>query len=335
MTLKKLIVHIGSHKTATTFIQSTLANNAAALDQISVLYPQAGRIYEAHFKLGWTLREKPQAHIEDIDEWATLIDEIKASPAKVAVISSEEFGLFVSPERLEPLKHHFDIFILAYLRSPDSYLQSFYNQFVKDFETRETRNLNTYIAEQPLFFLESRRLIEPWIKVFGRNAVTVRLFEQATKHGNIMEDFFDAIGLRGGLHLSSPQLGILQKVSLPPDALEFVRFSNAHLTQKEGHYQFIVQLVKMALDNKGKLDATSSGILSLNARRTLRKRYAGANRWVANTFLGSDQNPFKPEDAPLPPADFDSRPYEADARILGRVAAMIHNGGSTNPASQT
>lgn len=327
MTRKKLVLHIGSHKTATTLIQSTLAHNAAVLDQLSVLYPQSGRIYEAHFRLCWALKEKPDAHIEDIDEWAALIDEIKASPAQMAVISSEEFGLFVSPERLEPLKNHFDVSIVAYLRSPDNYLQSFYNQFVKDFGTRETRPLNTYIAEETLFFLESRRLLEPWLTVFGRDAITVRLFEQAARNGNIMTDFLDALGLRGGLNLNPPQIGILHKVSLPPDALEYLRFSNAYLTKADGHYEFVIRLVQMAQANKGKLDTTRSGILALKSRHALRKRYASANRWVANAFLGSDANPFKPEDATPPPEGSDARPPEADAAILGRVAAMIQNDG--------
>ena len=138
-----------------------------------MLYPTSGQIYEAHFKLCWRLREgKPESvDLETIPEWADLIEEIKASDAEMAILSCEEFGMSIAPHWLEPLKKHFDVSVLCYLRSPDSYLQSFYNQFVKDFITRETRTISTYLNEDRLEFLNNRAILEPWLAVFGRKAV--------------------------------------------------------------------------------------------------------------------------------------------------------------------
>lgn len=324
---KKLVLHIGSHKTATTYVQSTLAANPDVLGAMSVLYPKAGRIYDAHFRLGWKLRapELADTALEDIDEWAAVIAEIQASDAEIAILSSEEFGLFTDPARLAPLRRHFDVTVIAYLRSPDSYLESFYNQFVKDFVTRETRTLATYIAEQNLFFLEIRRILEPWREIFGTGAIRLRPFDAALTEKGIVTDFFETIGFRDMPALAEPGSGILQKVSLPPDALEYLRFANAGLDREEGHHAFVVQLVKMAQAQRGRLDSTRAGILSLKARQNLRRRFAGAYGWAARTFLNSDRTPFAPMDAPPPPADFHSRPEEADARTLGRVAAMIQN----------
>lgn len=327
---KRLIVHIGSHKTATTHIQSVLSRSTEALSGVSILYPTAGQIYEAHFELGWALRrsELEGTPLADLPEWAALIDEIQKSDAQIAIISSEEFGIGVDPARMAPLKDYFDITIVSYLRSPDSYMQSFYNQFVKDFETRETRTINTYMIENGLRFLNTRRILEPWLNVFGAEAIKLRLFEQAVQgDGGIVGDFFSTIGVSAVTKLNQPVKAVLHKVSLPPDMLEYLRFANPWLKQGlPRHFKFVVKLAEISRDHSQALSTTSAGILSLPARRNLRARFAGQNAWAARTFLeGYDNNPFPPAEAPPPPADFDTRPTEADARVLGTVAGLLHD----------
>lgn len=326
---KRLILHIGSHKTATTHIQGTLACNAMALSRMSILYPEAGQIYDAHFKLGWTLKapQHQQTPLSDVPEWAALIKEIQASDAQMAIVSSEEFGTEVDPARLVPLTEYFDVTIVSYLRSPDSYMQSFYNQFVKDLETRETRTINTYIAENNLGFLNTRRILEPWLNVFGAQAIKLRLFHQAVKaEGGIVRDFFSAIGVGDLPELNTPAKEVLHKVSLPPDMLEYLRFANPWVQPDVSrHHKFVVKLVDISRKHPQALSRTSAGILSLAARRSLRTRFAGQNAWAARTFLQTDKTPFPPADTPPPPADFSTRPTEADARILGTVAGFLHN----------
>ena len=327
-TKKKLVLHIGSHKTATTFLQSSLAQNPQVLRDLSVLYPTSGQIYEAHFKLCWRLREgKPEAaDLETIPEWAALIEEIKASDAEMAILSCEEFGMSIAPHLLEPLKKHFNVSVLCYLRSPDSYLQSFYNQFVKDFITRETRTISTYLNEDRLEFLNNRAILEPWLAVFGRKAVQVRLFETAVQsEGGILGDFLRSVGINRTPPMAPPNLSILQKVSLPPDALEYLRFANFALDIEVGHYPFVVRLVEMSLKYTPRLQTTRAGMLSHRARQSLRYRFSGQNVWLAQTFFDTSHTPFPAVEAPPPPEDFVRRLEEADAATLGRVAAMLHN----------
>ena len=156
---KKLIIHIWSHKTATTFIQGSLKVNKDALLKMGVLYPETGQIYEAHFLLGWEARDAAANEAPDgnLTLWQDLVTEIQNSPAHTAIISSEEFNIIVPPARIAFLKTYFDVKIIYYLRSPDSFVESFYNQLVKDFRTRETRTINTYVAEEELWQRKYRR----------------------------------------------------------------------------------------------------------------------------------------------------------------------------------
>lgn len=325
---KQLVLHIGSHKTATTHIQGVLARNAPQLAAMGVLYPRAGQIYEAHFRLCWKLRDPKLADREltAIDDWAALIEEIAASPAGLAILSAEEFGLSTDPARLAVLRDLFDVTVVSYLRSPDGYMQSFYNQFVKDFATRETRTLTAYMTEEPLQFLNTRTILEPWVEVFGAGAIRLRLFDSAVRaSGGIMADFFSAIGLNDLPKFRDPNLSVLHKVSLPPDALEYLRFANPYLTREAGHHPFVVDLVRVTQAHADQLATTRAGILSLKARRALRRRYAGQNAWAARILLDSDRTPFPPQEAPAPPADFARRPEQADAGVLGRVAGLLHS----------
>lgn len=324
---KRLFLHIGSHKTATTFLQSSLTRNAPVLRDLGLLYPKAGRIHQAHFKLCWALKDPAtKGHtLEDLDDWAALFEEIDAAPEKVVVLSSEEFGLAIDPYRLAPLAERYDVAVIFYLRSPDSYMESFYNQFVKDFGTRESRTIETYIAEQPLFFLETMNLLRPWEEMFGKGAVRLRLFGRDHLPDGILQDFLETLGCTRFPEFRPPDDSIMHKQSLPPDALEYLRLSNPWIARNDGHHKFVQQLVTFAQDHAETLQQTRAGILSLKARQTLRKRFAATNRQAAQRFLGMDHTPFPPAEAPAPPEDFDSRLPEATPQVMGRVAAMIRN----------
>ncbi|TYO90150.1 hypothetical protein [Oceanicella actignis] len=181
------------------------------------------------------------------------------------------------------------------------------------------------MAEEALFFLETRRILLPWAETFGPANVCLRIFDAvARSRRGIVGDFFEAIGFVPPERLAPPEISVLHKVSLPPDALEFLRLTNGTAELKDGgRSQFVVDLVDMALKEKDRLHTTRAGILSAPSRMALRRRFAAPNAWAARTFLGVSQNPFPPHEAPPPPPDFDSRPEEADAATLARVAAMV------------
>lgn len=323
---KKLFIHIGSHKTATTFIQGSLKTNQDTLLKMGVLYPETGQIYDAHFLLGWEARDAAarSAPDESLALWHDLIEEIQNSAAETAIISSEEFNVIVQPTQIAFLKTHFDVKIIHYIRSPDSFVESFYNQVIKDFRTRETRTINTYVAEEELWILNPKRSLSSWIEVFGKNNVIVRIFARDHLKNGILADFFQAAQLKLPEHLIEPSTSVLQKVSLPPDSLEYLRFANPYFSVEKDHSAFVVRLYEVSIENLNLLSETRSGILSHSARKAIRARYASQYCWVSQTFFDTDAHLFPVMNAPAPPEDFLHRPEEASPDTLGRVAALIH-----------
>lgn len=324
---KKLFFHIGSHKTATTFLQNTLAHNKKVLDGLDILYPVSGRIYDAHFKLAWEISNRKSLDIplEGLSEWQNLLAEIDAAPHDKIVISSEVFSFNFDPKKLFMLRDLYDVKIVYYLRSPDSFLESFYNQFVKDFDTRETRSLETYMAEEDMLFLDPMHSLRPWMETFGKESIILRIFDKTRMKNGIMSDFMSAIGCNFTPEFSPADITILQKKSLPPDVLEYLRFSNPWLTERGDHHAFVVRLAQLSQAKEDELQQTRSGILSLKARQALRRRFQPSNRRAAELFLGSSEPPFPPETAPHPPKDFSSRLAEATPEVIGKIAALVRN----------
>lgn len=323
---KRLFLHIGSHKTATTFLQNSFANNPAAMAGLGILYPQTGMIYQAHFKLSGELRDRTLAELplDLLPEWAALLAEIEASPMPMVLLSSEDFS-WADPQRLSVLADRFDVQVIFYLRSPDSHMESYYNQLVKDFITRETRTIDTYITEEPLAFLDTSKVLRPWAAVFGDGAINLRIFDKASLPDGIMPDFLSLLGAKALPFFRPPSASIQHKVSLPPDALEYLRLSNPWLLRQAGHHDFVLRLIQIAQGQTEALQETRGGILSHRARQMLRTRFRHSQALAAKAYLGAERCPFPAADAPPPPADFEARKPEADARVMGKVAALLRN----------
>ena len=321
---KHLFVHIGSHKTATTFLQNTFAINQVELDRFGILYPRAARAFGAHHHLAWSLRnpEMASANLTQLDHWSAVIEEIEASPHQKALVSTEDLEWIVDISRLAVLSDKFDVSVVFYLRSPDSYLESYYNQLVKDFKSRETRTLEGYIAESSMFFLDTSIILNRWARVFGKDAIKLRLFGRKHITDGIEHDFLRVMGVPESPNFAPAKESILQKTSLPPDALDYLRLCNLHLSQNNRHHDFVVQLVQTANANVSSLQSTRAGLLSLAAKRNVLRRFQATNKQSVATYLGIEHTPFPVADA-VAHMDYDSRLPAATAEVMAKVAAMV------------
>ena len=99
---KTIFVHIGTHKTGTTSIQSFMRRYARQLSQSGILVPRSGTLSwnGGHHNIAWEIRSDPhlEPHAGGVDD---LIVELEAARENVAVISSEDFEYLVQyPDRL-------------------------------------------------------------------------------------------------------------------------------------------------------------------------------------------------------------------------------------------
>ena len=188
---KRLILHIGMHKTGSSSIQHFLSRNRLALAAAGVLYPRSvgpdGRRQPKHNAIFSAISHEidhgaphpvlgPSSEVID-----AMARRIAVSRAKTAILSAEGFSgenpAFA--RALSPLRERFNVTVVAFLREPGAWLESFYRQMVMSREVREARGLGEFLAAPSTeAHLDYMRIIGWWADAFGPEALRIVAFHE-------------------------------------------------------------------------------------------------------------------------------------------------------------
>jgi hypothetical protein len=135
---KRIIIHAGTHKTGTTFLQSFLSLNYKRLLDKGILFPLSGKIgkFSGHHNIAWQLNddERFKKKYGTLEE---LCSEIKQSKCRTIILSSEDFGfIHLSMDKLHFVKQKFNelgyrVEAILCFREPVSYADSLYCELLK------------------------------------------------------------------------------------------------------------------------------------------------------------------------------------------------------------
>lgn len=190
---KRLIVHIGMHKTASSTLQALMARNRAALAARGVCYPRTDRPpfphHPKHSSLHAALHAGPaQVHAE-ID---TLLQEVGAGGAHTLVLSAEGLSALrpAAVAGMQAFARVFDIEVVCFLRRPDRFAESLWNQRCKN--GREDRHIDAFLRRAQIrTLLNYPAMLDVWA---GFARVTALGFEDACTAG-LVDSFNAATGL--------------------------------------------------------------------------------------------------------------------------------------------
>ncbi len=125
---KRLVLHVGTHKTATTSLQKMFRENRDAFAERGIYYPEASRTYHGHHLLGY------EAFNPDNVEAAGALDALVAEleelePSGVLVSSENLEHLVFMPDRLVEIRDAlegigYEIFVLITLREVGEYAEA-------------------------------------------------------------------------------------------------------------------------------------------------------------------------------------------------------------------
>ena len=204
---KKLVLHIGMHKTGSTSIQRFLSRNRPALRLGGVLYPSTkgvdGRRESKHNSIFTAISHEadygaPHPELGPSAELiAAVAEQIEQSRAHTAILSAEGFS-GEKPDfaaAFKPLAERFEVRVVVFLRRPDIWLESFYRQMVMSREVREHRPISEF-AEAPSTrsHLDYFTILDGWASAFGKDAIRMEPFEDPFE-GSLIERFLLAAGL--------------------------------------------------------------------------------------------------------------------------------------------
>ena len=214
---KTLVLHIGTHKTGTTALQSMLILNQQVLARQGIVVPNTGRFHQTedydtpgHHELAWELAGAPPHALV-----ARVIDELEAAGARTAVISSEEFHtIHHRTENLSALRSAFAArgyrtVVVLYLRAQARYAESIFQQNIRDGRDPSFSRFIDEILERGRIDFEGSRLDFEYSRIldalsisFGAENIVVRPYLPDRGPEHIHHDFLRIVGtLHGSLEM--------------------------------------------------------------------------------------------------------------------------------------
>ena len=252
----KAILHIGIEKTGTTALQSFLADNRQLMQDYGYAYLESlGLPNNRRLPTYCIEDDRHDDHHEVLNivglgernVWKqqfvqAFADELKNLPEHIhtVVISSEHMhSRLLRASEVQTLKNLLDQFfdeieVVVYLRRQDQLATSLYSTALKCGHSFET-----ILPQVPPFdpYYNFELLLVKWVGIFGKKAVTPRLFDRSELiNHDLVEDFLHTTGMTA-VDLKKCQLPGRQNESLQPVAQAFLHQANKHIPMLiDGHF---------------------------------------------------------------------------------------------------
>ena len=231
--MRRILIHVGAHKTASTLLQRICESKTAELKQLSALYDLGAE------DLALLLREKsPLAPWQLEYARAKFGQKYNAIPDEsVTVVLSNEifFGHYNNGyARIGPIAHDlhhifqdFFVQIAAYVRRQDTFLESAYHQEIKN---GGSCTFEEFTVEYDMYAFKWDALLEHYRDQFGGDNLYVFPYEDIVYNNSqrFFANFFDLIGIE----FSMERIPVINP-SLSKTGLEILRQCNPFLTFKE------------------------------------------------------------------------------------------------------
>lgn len=294
--MKKLWLHIGTHKTGSTSLQNFFVKNKNKLEELGVYYPTEGAYFYpgegSQSLLSHSLRNTkpdylpPKLEVDRVKCEAAIRRDIEKSTCPEVLVSSEHFSHSSLPEHVEGIKNCFDgivsdVQVVVYLRRQDHHIESAYNQVTKvGFNTLPFGAFVERSLKGGEKNISHERLLDLFAKVFGKANLHVRVFEKSQIHpSGVIHDFMKLIGFDDLSGLE--QVPSLNK-SMPTEFIEVMRCVGASYPDVELR-KFLSRLIRSS-PIKG-LDPSQYTLFDATLRKRVLDTYRDTNERIARDFL--------------------------------------------------
>ncbi len=218
----RLILHIGTHKTATTTIQDTFYANSQKLGDLGLIYPVFGA-HSGHHCLVTDWRSRPAAYAIDggpVEGLATVADR-HASDDRTVFLSSEEFSRPAALSDLGRVRDALAAFdsveVVCVLRAQWQFVQSVYAEVSKTrLPPRPPAMVETAIADGQAdgLWVDYTRILDGLQSTFDPDRITFLDYD-VLRHGKS--------GVVGGIFRQA-------RIAVPPRSLKRVNGGRSNVS---------------------------------------------------------------------------------------------------------
>ncbi|WP_417267841.1 hypothetical protein [Celeribacter baekdonensis] len=214
--MPRLVIHMGTHKTATTHIQDTLYKNRRLLRKHGLVYPTLGRERGHHgLASGWIPLGPRYSYKDPERRLRTLNRGVlgRLKDSGTVFISSEEFSRWnphhVDMAQLRDLVTDFDeVKVICALRTQSGFIQSVYQQVSDDRNPGHIDRFVETVFERDLvegLFTSYERLVRHISNGFDLNEICLLNYENASsQEGGIVAAVLHEAGIHMDLSALKP-----------------------------------------------------------------------------------------------------------------------------------
>lgn len=224
---RKLILHVGTHKTGSTSIQRTVSllarKRASGVTDLSnpmrAFIPTLGTAGEIPFlDAKASIQDALATHTRDgrVNIWSNEV--LLGNPYQAYPHSSRTM------ERLAQVTEGYDVHCVIYFRRQDSFIESLYKQSLQEGNAHTTEE---FIALLPLDRFGWNHLADSLVSAFGETRVSIFPYS-ASGHQGVVERFLAAAGLPAE---AKPEP--VENIGLTAPQAEIARVVNATMREPE------------------------------------------------------------------------------------------------------
>ncbi len=294
-----LIFHFGTQKTGTTSLQNFLYNNRETLLAKGWDYPKLAENQKYRFINASGIFYAIVNHDNDaLDEIMNrVLDCLKTHNV---ILSAECFWLFknIGVVLNKLIKYYSNVKVVVYLRRQDQYLESVYNQWIKNGSMFESREMTQFLKDADSNGLSNylNKLIQ-LEDILGDNLIVKKYERESLKNGDIILDFISTIGI----DIKDEECHFKQQdsnMSLNVNLMEIKRIINTLPEVRK--YSLFQDVIKEVNVNNMQDDAKySSKIMSPELRESILKQHEEENIEIARRYFG-DEELFKNKNTNIP-----------------------------------
>ena len=279
---RKLILHIGLHKTGSTSIQAALKKYKDKLIKNNI-YPYDFNLDRSEKKI-CTLNEFAKIKHQD-----KILENITKIKQESILISAENLYHYSNKNKIQNLKkkldnYFFKIKIIIFIRRQDKHTISYFQQRAKFnlsfgiYDKKKDFKISNFLKKDLSAYFNFNKTLKAWEDVFGTDNLTVKSFEKNDLYlNNLIKDFFN------NLDIDVP----IQDAQIKNPSNGLVKTKILFLMNKNNisHDSSIRKTIAKNIDNSGKM------LPSKKQAQEFYEKYRESNRLLNERFKIS-KNPY-------------------------------------------
>ena len=294
---RRLIFHIGAHRTATSALQDYLADNKRQLRSRGVVYPFQVRRHLKQMNALFTGRRDPA----ELAETLTARADKRDADIHTILLSDEDICMREDLGLLARFREWFDVKIVFTLRRQDTWLESWFFQNIKWQWNPKLAHctFDEFMAQRESFhWIHYDRYVRHLEDLFGAENLILNVMEKDQMPDGPIAAFSDSIGLTDRTGFTEPSH---MNASFSPEISEFMRCLPLDAAPVEYRNQLTSACAQIDA-KRGRNTKSSERLLPHADRVALMAEYDPGNRALARRHFDREMlflEPLPGPDAPL------------------------------------